>query len=443
MDLGLSLNLEQKQELVMTPQLQMAIELLQFSSQELQEYVDEELKDNPLLEKDTEDKKEKLDDRIENQYSSPSYSSTVNSRDDEYNYENFVSYQPNLLEYLENQLYQVLDDDEIEIGEYILGNLDQCGFLCETVEEISKNLDTSEDKVNSVLERINYLEPIGVAAPNLQESLLIQLDSLETNTDIANKIVKEHFQLLVDQDYKEIIKKVDKDKEKVMRAIKVIKTLNPRPAASFNEKHNTKYITPDIVIKNVNDEFVVVINEKASPVLRINPQYYKMMQKNRGDDTHDFLKKKFKSALWLIKSIEQRRITVYRIANAIVEKQKEFLKKGVKHIKPMTMQDIADEIEMHESTVSRATSDKYIQTPQGIYDFKFFFSSGVNNISSISIKAMIREYIENEDKNSPFSDQKLADELKEKEGMKLSRRTVAKYRNEMNIPSSIKRKKRY
>ena len=240
-----------------------------------------------------------------------------------------------------------------------------------------------------------------------------------------------------------IIKKVDRDKEKVMRAIKVIKTLNPRPAASFNEKHNTKYITPDIVIKNVNGEFVVVINEKASPVLRINPQYYKMMQKNRGDDNHDFLKKKFKSALWLIKSIEQRRITVYRIANAIVEKQKEFLKKGVKYIKPMTMQDIADEIEMHESTVSRATSDKYIQTPQGIYDFKFFFSSGVNNISSISIKAMIREYIENEDKSSPFSDQKLADELKEKEGMKLSRRTVAKYRNEMNIPSSIKRKKRY
>jgi len=443
MDLGLSLNLEQKQELVMTPQLQMAIELLQFSSQELQEYVDEELKDNPLLEKDTEDNKEKLDDRIENQYSSPSYSSAVSSRDDEYNYENFVSYQPNLLEYLENQLYQVLDDDEIEIGEYILGNLDQCGFLCESVTEISKNLDTSEDKVESVLERINYLEPIGVAAPNLQESLLIQLDSLETNTEIANEIVEEYFQLLVDQNYKEIIKKVDRDKEKVMRAIKVIKTLNPRPAASFNEKHNTKYITPDIVIKNVNGEFVVVINEKASPVLRINPQYYKMMQKNRGDDTHDFLKKKFKSALWLIKSIEQRRITVFRIANAIVKKQKEFLKNGVKYIKPMTMQDIADEIEMHESTVSRATSDKYIQTPQGIYDFKFFFSSGVNNISSISIKAMIREYIENEDKKSPYSDQKLADELKEKEGMKLSRRTVAKYRNEMSIPSSIKRKKRY
>ncbi|MGM0437969.1 MAG: RNA polymerase factor sigma-54, partial [Bacillota bacterium] len=413
MDLGLSLNLEQKQELVMTPQLQMAIELLQFSSQELKEYVDEELKDNPLLEKETEDTKEKLDDRIENQYSSPSYSSAVSSRDDEYNYENFVSYQPNLLEYLENQLYQVLSDDEIEIGEYILGNLDQCGFLCESVKEISKNLDTSEDKVESVLERINYLEPIGVAAPNLQQSLLIQLDSLDINTDIAEKIVKEHFQLLVDQNYKEIIKKVDKDKEKIMRSIKVIKTLNPRPAASFNEKHNTKYITPDIVIKNVNGEFVVVINEKASPVLRINPQYYKMMQKNRGDDTHDFLKKKFKSALWLIKSIEQRRITVYRIANAIVEKQKEFLKNGVKYIKPMTMQDIADEIEMHESTVSRATSDKYIQTPQGIYDFKFFFSSGVNNISSISIKAMIREYIENEDKNSPLSDQKLADELKE------------------------------
>ena len=442
MDLGLSLNLEQKQELVMTPQLQMAIELLQFSSQELQEYVDEELKDNPLLEKDTEDNKEKLDDRIENQYSSPSYSSTVNSRDDEYNYENFVSYQPNLLEYLENQLYQVLDDDEIEIGEYILGNLDQCGFLCESVTEISKNLDTSEDKVESVLERINYLEPIGVAAPNLQESLLIQLDSLDTNTEIANEIVEEYFQLLVDQNYKEIIKKVDRDKEKVMRAIKVIKTLNPRPAASFNEKHNTKYITPDIVIKKVKDEFVVVINEKASPVLRINPHYYKMMQKSKEDDTQDFLKKKFKSALWLIKSIEQRRITVYRIANAIVKKQEEFLRKGIKHLKPMTMQDIADEIEMHESTVSRATTAKYIQTPHGVFSLKFFFNSGIDGVSSVSIKAMLSEEIEAEDKSHPLSDSKLAQLFVDKYGLDISRRTVAKYRKSLGIKSSRQRKKK-
>lgn len=440
MDLGLTLNLEQKQELVMTPQLQMAIELLQFSSQELQEYVDEELKDNPLLEKDEENNSDELEERIANQYTSPSHTAAVNSRDDEMNYENFVSYKPNLLEYLENQLYQVLSDEEIEIGKYILGNLDQCGFLCNSVEEMSEELDYSEEKIESVLERINYLDPVGVAARDLQETLLIQLDSLMLNTDTAEIIVKDYFELLAEKNYGEIIKKMEKKEEEVLGAINLIKTLNPKPAAAFNEKNNTKYITPDIVIKKVNDEFVVVINEKASPILRINPQYYKMMQKTRGNDTHDFLKKKFKSALWLIKSIEQRRITVYRIANAIVKKQEEFLKKGIKYLRPMTMQDIADDIDMHESTVSRATSDKYIQTPQGLFDFKFFFTSGVNNVSSVSIKAMIREYIEKEDKTSPLSDQKLAEELKKQEGMKLSRRTVAKYRNEMNIPSSLKRK---
>lgn len=440
MDLGLSLNLEQKQELVMTPKLQMAIELLQFSSQELKEHVDEELKENPLLEKEEEKKNDDLEERIANQYTSPSYSSAVGSKDDKMNYENFVSYKPNLLEHLENQLYQVLSDDEIEIGKYILGNLDQCGFLCSSVAEISENLDFSQKKVKNVLERIHYLNPIGVAARDLQETLCVQLDSLMINTDTAEKIVRDYFELLADKNYGQIIKEMDEKEDKVLGAINLIKTLNPRPAASFNEKHNTKYITPDIVIKKVNDEFVVVINEKASPVLRINPQYYKMMQKSRGDDTHDFLKKKFKSALWLIKSIEQRRITVYRIADAIVKTQEEFLRKGIKHLKPMTMQDIADDIEMHESTVSRATSEKYIQTPQGLFDFKFFFASGINNVSSISIKAMIREYIEDEDKSSPFSDQKLAEELKKKEGMKLSRRTVAKYRNEMNIPSSVKRK---
>ncbi|MGM0411562.1 MAG: RNA polymerase factor sigma-54 [Bacillota bacterium] len=443
MDLGLSLNLEQKQELVMTPQLQMAIELLQFSSQELEDYVDEELKNNPLLEKDKDEKGEELDERIANQYSSPSYTSAVSNKNDENNYENFVSYEPNLLEHLENQLYQVLSDEEMEIGKYILGNLDQSGFLAVSPEKISENLDCSLEKVIDIKEKINYLDPVGVAACNLKESLLIQLDNLMINTKTAEKVVKNCFDYLVEKDFDKIMKKVEKDEDKVLGAINLIKTLNPRPAAAFNEKHNTKYITPDIVIKKVNDDFVVVINEKASPILRINPQYYKMMQKSRGDDTHDFLKKKFKSALWLIKSIEQRRITVYRIAQAIVEKQEEFLRKGIKYVKPMTMQDIADEIEMHESTVSRATSEKYIQTPQGIYDFKFFFSSGVNNVSSISIKAMIREYIENEDKDSPLSDSKLAEELKEKEGMKLSRRTIAKYRNEMGIPSSLKRKKKY
>jgi RNA polymerase sigma-54 factor len=262
------------------------------------------------------------------------------------------------------------------------------------------------------------------------------------DTQIAEKIVENCFELLGKKDYSTIIKNFDVSEKKVRGAINLIKTLNPRPAAAYNDEAKTKYINPDIIIRKVNDEFVIVINEKASPILRINPQYYKMMQRNRKDDTHDFLKSKFKSALWLIKSIEQRRITVYRITEAIIKKQQEFLRKGIKHLRPMTMQDIADEIEMHESTVSRATSDKYIQTSQGMFELKFFFTSGVNNISSVSIKAMLKEYISDEDPSSPLSDQKLAEALGEKEGMELSRRTVAKYRNDMAIPSSLKRKRK-
>ena len=443
MDLGLTLNLEQKQELVMTPQLQMAIELLQFSSQDLQDYVAEELKNNPMLERDEVDEKNNLEERIDNQYTTPNYSSGVNnSSDDQVNYENFVSYQPNLIEHLENQLYQVLKDAEVELGKYIIGNLDNDGFLTLSVEKISENLDIAQGKVEDVLKEIQYLDPIGIAARDLKETLLIQLKSLMLDTKIAEKIVKDYFDLLKEKNYSKIIKKINLPQKRVRGAINLIQTLNPRPAAAYNDSGNTKYINPDIVIRKVNDKFVIVINEKASPVLRINPRYYKMLQRTNGEETHDFLKNKFKSALWLIKSIEQRRVTVYRITEAIIKKQEEFLRKGIKHLHPMTMQDIADEIDMHESTVSRATSEKYIQTPQGMFELKFFFTSGVNNISSVSIKAMIKEYIKNEDPTSPLSDQKLSDLLKKEEGMSLSRRTVAKYRNEMNIPSSVKRKQK-
>lgn len=440
MDLGLTLNLEQKQELVMTPQLQMAIELLQYSSQELQEHIDEELKENPLLEKEDDDSPDELEERIGNQYTSRSHSSPVKNNNDDYNYENFVSYRPNLREHLENQLYQILSENEMELGTYIIGCLDQDGFLSLSIQEISECTLYSTEKVKSVLKKIQRLDPIGVAARDLKESLLIQLDSLMLNTSLAEQIVSEHFELLVDKDYSSIIKNVGKEEKKVKGAINLIKSLNPRPASAFSTETDTKYITPDIVIKEVKGKFVIVINQKASPVLRINPQYYRMMQKTRGSETHQFLKDKFKSALWLIKSIEHRRITVYRITRAIIDKQEEFLRRGVKYLKPMTMQEIADEIEMHESTVSRATSEKYIQTPQGLFEMKFFFTSGINNISSVSIKAMLEEYIDNENPESPYSDQKLADLLEENEGMKLSRRTVAKYRNELGIPSSLKRR---
>ncbi|MFW5985974.1 MAG: RNA polymerase factor sigma-54 [Halanaerobiales bacterium] len=441
MDFGLTLNLEQKQEIVMTPRLQMAIELLQYSSQDLEEYVDEELKANPLLEKEEITEKEKMEARLANQYYRPGYNSLSTSSEDETDFENFISYQPNLIEHLEGQLYQVLDDGEMKVGQYIIGNLDEDGFLILSVSEISDSLTVSREKVSRILKKVQQLAPIGIAARSLQETLLIQLNSMSLDTELAEILVANHLELIAEEKFAEIIKKVDAEEDRIMGAINLIKTLQPCPAGHFQQGENAEYIEPDIVIKKVKGKYEIIFNEKASPILRINPHYYRMLQQANNDETHKFLKDKFKSALWLIKSIEHRRITVFRIIKEVVEEQKEFLEQGIKYLRPLTMQEIADKIEMHESTVSRATNEKYVQTPQGMYKMKFFFCSGVNNVSSVSIKAMIIDYIENEDKSAPLSDSKIAELLKKNEGINVSRRTVAKYRNELSLPSSVKRKK--
>ena len=438
--LNLSVDLEQKQELVMTPKLQMAIKLLQYSSMELREYINEEMKDNPLLEKHKE-KDEHLDDRIKNQYQSYRYGSNYNQED--FNYENMVTYQPNLLEYLENQLYEVLDKDEIEAGEYILGNLDERGLLSTSLDDLASELEIDIDKVKKIIKKIQQLEPAGIAATNLKECYLTQLKQMEVDTNDAELLIGNHLDLIVTEEYKNIMDKTGWSEDRLRTALKIVNRLTSKPASLVADHKKTQYIMPDIVIKKVNDEYVIVLNDKASPLLRINPYYYEMMQKCQKDDTYEYLEDKFKSALWIIKSIEQRRMTVYRIAKTIAEKQKDFLNEGVKHLKPLTMQEIADEIDMHESTVSRATDNKFIQTPRGIFDFKFFFNGGVNDISTVSIKAIIIELIKNEDVGSPLSDNAISELLRTKKNLKLSRRTIAKYRNELGIPSSVKRRKKY
>lgn len=438
--LNLSVDLEQKQELVMTPKLQMAIKLLQYSSMELKEYIEEEMRDNPLLEKHEENENH-LDDRIKNQYQSYRYGSNYNQED--FNYENMVTYQPNLLEYLEKQLYEVLDNEEIETGEYILGNLDERGLLSTSLSEIAEELDVDIEYVKNIIKKIQQLEPAGIAATNVKECYLTQLKQMELDTKDAELLIGKYLDSIVTEDHKEILDATSWREERLSKALQIIDKLTSKPASLVADHKKTQYIMPDIVIKKVNDEYVIILNDKASPLLRINPYYYEVMQKCKKDDTYDYLEKKFKSALWIIKSIEQRRMTVYRIAKKIADKQKSFLDEGVKYLKPLTMQEIADEIEMHESTVSRATDNKFIQTPRGIFDFKFFFSGGVNDISTVSIKAIIIELIKNEDSNSPLSDSAIVELLRTKKNLKLSRRTIAKYRNELGIPSSIKRKKKY
>jgi len=438
--LNLNINLEQKQELVMTPKLQMAIKLLQYSSMELKEYIEDEMKDNPLLEKHDE-KKDHLDDRIKSQYQSYQYGSNYNQED--FNYENMVSYQPNLLEYLENQLYEVLSDQEIKDGQYILGNLDERGLLSVSLEELTEELEVDVVYIKNILKKIQKLDPAGIAATNVKQCYLNQLEQMDMDTADAELLIKRHINLIVTEDFGVVLNETGWEKERLSKALQIIKKLTSKPASLIADNKKTQYIMPDIVIRKVKEDYVIILNDKASPLLRINPYYYQVMQKRKKDETYKYLEKKFKSAMWIIKSIEQRRMTVYRIAKKIAERQKKFLDRGVKYLKPLTMQEIADEIEMHESTVSRATDNKFIQTPHGIFDFKFFFNGGVNNISTVSIKAMIIEMIKNEEEGSPLSDNSISEILRAKNNLKLSRRTIAKYRNELGIPSSIQRRKKY
>jgi len=453
-----TINLEQKQELIMTPKLQQAIELLQLSKLELNNRLEEELLENPVLElveEETEEVETADEDEFEDlnweEYfvdSSSSYT-TYNQDEDEYNYENFISASITLEEHLINQLKLLnLTDQEVVIGEYIIGSLNSDGFLDVSIDELSKELEIEEKKVLTVLNEIQQFDPLGVAANNLKDSLSIQVDNLllGEKRKLIKMIINDHFELLSKNKVKKIAKELKITPQQSQKLIDFIRTLNPRPASQFERQGETKYIEPDLLVEKVNSNYVVTMNQSNAPRLRINSYYQKLLRKFKSDkEAKEYLKEKIDSALWLIKSIEQRRMTIYRIAQVIVELQGEFLEKGLKHLRPLTMQDVADEIDMHESTVSRATTQKYIQTPHGLFELKFFFSSGVKakggrSLSSVSIKKIIEEIINNEDVTKPLSDQKIANKLGDL-GTKISRRTIAKYRNELGIKSSTKRKR--
>ena len=442
MDLKMDINIEQRQELIMTPKLQMAIKLLQFSSLELEEYLDEELLENPILEK--EDKKEEWEESLEDHYNSKNFRSVSNSSEgkDRESFESYTNYRPGLLEHLENQLYEVLPESELELGQYIIGSLNQEGLLIPSVEEIAEETGRDPVLINKVLEKIQHLDPVGIASRTIKEALLIQLETLGGNNELAIKIVTGCWDKLNELSIKKLKKKYKVTEEEVLYALEKIKNLQPRPASLYsNDELKTDYIEPDIIIKKDKEDYYAELNSTNTPLLSINPKYYSLMKNTEDDETNEFLKKKFKAAIWLIRAIEHRRMTLLKISNVLINRQKEFLDKGVKYLKPLTMQEVADEIEMHESTVSRASNDKYVQTPQGLYTMKFFFASGVDNRSSASIKALITEYINKEDKDKPYSDNKLSEILTNNEGIDLSRRTIAKYRNSLDIPSSVERKK--
>jgi len=464
MKLGYDLTIEQQQKLVMTPELIQAIQILQFNTQELETYVDEQLLVNPVLEQaqpspqeqsevnepeedEDFDWKEYVKDR---QYDDVSYGhwNDKSSEAKENNYEQYVSSSDvTLPEHLMFQLQFAATKKECrKIGKYIIESLDENGYMTSSAEEIAAAMETTEEKVIKVLDVIHTFDPAGVGAKDLAECLIIQLRQRKQLTEVYEKILNEHLKDLAGNRLSFIAKEMGISVKEVQDMCDIIRTLEPKPGRSFAAQTENRYITPDVLVERVDDEYVVVINENSAPRLMVSSYYQDLLKEAEHDDgLNKYLSERVNSALWLIKSIEQRKQTIYNVVTAVVKHQKDFLDKGSKHMRTLTLKEIAEEVGIHESTVSRSINGKYLQCPRGVFEIKYFFSAGVSgdegeSISSKSIKEFIKEIVESEDPKSPCSDQTMVEMLKEK-GINISRRTVAKYRDELNILSSSKRRR--
>lgn len=461
-----SLSLEQTQKLVMTPELRQAITILQLSSIELSEYIEQEILNNPVLEikedsakennddledvklEDKEDSKEEIDweEYFQDSNNYDYKNSKVNYDQEEYSYENFITKAPTLQEHLIFQLQlSLLPKEYMRIGEFLIGSLNRNGYLTCSTQDIAKILKVGVDEVEKVLELIQTFDPLGVGARNIEECLLIQVYQQDIKNPNVEIVIKSHLKELAEGRYSKIAEALNISLKEVQEIKDIIQSLEPKPGRNFQDS-GVQYVVPDAIIKKVDGEYIIIINDTTAPRLTINNFYRELLSsESKGSSISKFLENRFESALWLIKSIDQRRMTLYNVVNSIVEVQRDFFEKGIHYLKPLTLKDIADMIGVHESTVSRATNGKYVQTPRGTYELKFFFSSGIDNVSgdatsSESIKKMLKDIIDNEDSYNPYSDQKITDMFKQK-GIIISRRTIAKYRDELNIPPSTRRKR--
>ncbi|HHV63096.1 MAG TPA: RNA polymerase factor sigma-54 [Firmicutes bacterium] len=473
MQMGYDLSLRQVQKLVMTPELRQAITVLQLPILELQEYIEEQLCDNPLLElwdgdadADTGAGEGEPDPEWYEYFDDGSDLGYVPRRDGPYldasetaSYEAYIRTEQSLRDVLLFQLHlnSPCQGDE-EIGEIIIGCIDEDGYLRMPLGEVASIAGCGVEDVERVLKLIQTFEPAGVGSRDLTECLTVQLDSLDippADRELAKAIIRDHLGDVAGGKLPKIAVTLGISVEDVQRLCDIIRTLDPKPGRQFwKSSGDPGYITPDVIIERTGKNeksgeinYAIIINDAGAPRLRINPEYRRMLREteNIESSTLNFLKSRLNAALWLIKSIEQRRITLYKITECIVRFQRDFLDKGARYLKPLTLKDVAEAIGVHESTVSRATAGKYVQTPQGTVEFRFFFSSGVSTssgseTSSESVKRFIAEIIKNEDQRKPLSDQAITSLLRER-GVIISRRTVAKYREELMIPSSARRRR--
>ncbi len=482
MALDLRLQVKLSQQLVMTPQLQQAIKLLQLSRMELVDVVTEELAENPLLEEGVETKEEHEDgganlegDALPVQDAAPEQEVkadaegmndidwqtylegySLNSSDsrnsyedheDRPSYESLLTRQESLKDHLMWQLnLSSFTVDERLAAAEIIGNLDDIGYLRASLEEMAENSESDLAVFESALKRVQKFDPAGVAGHNLQECLLLQLERLELSDSLAATILRDFIGELEGRKYPLIAKALKVSLDDVLNAAKMIADLDPRPGRAYNEE-DVHYISPDIFVHKVGDEYVVTQNDDGLPNLRINSFYRNALTDSKSVDKKagEYIQEKMRSAVWLIKSIHQRQRTIYKVTKSIVKFQREFFDHGIEYLKPLVLRDVADDIEMHESTVSRVTTNKYVQTPQGLFELKYFFNSGINTadgdaIASESVKSRIKEIIAEENPKKPFSDQKIVG-LLAGQNIDIARRTVTKYREMLGLGSSTERKR--
>jgi RNA polymerase sigma-54 factor len=452
--------LAQQQKLLMTPELRQAIAILQMSSLELSEYIRNELAENPLLEEKDEaeesaDNEEEMTTEVNDDISewldvfgdNDSYDAAVNYQEEGKSLESYVAQKPSLYEHLEFQLhlYSTSPEDQI-IGHYLIGSIDENGYLTANLEDVARQLNVDIEQVNKALELIQSFTPPGLGARNLAECLLLQLRQYGKDSAIARSIINDYLPDLARGRLNHIAQKLGVPVQKIQQICDIIRTLDPKPGLQFGGDE-TKYVTPDMIVEKIDGEYVVIINDFNFPRLIVNNMYESLLKQAdfQSQEARKYLEDKMGSAVWLIRSIEQRRMTLYRVSRCIVDLQSDFLDQGVKHLKPMTLRQVAELINVHESTVSRATTNKYMQTPQGLFELKYFFSTGVESngedkVSSKSIKQMLQEIVVSEDPLRPISDEAISKLLRE-QGIRISRRTVAKYRQELNIPPTSARRR--
>ena len=462
------------QKLILTPSLQQAIKLLPMSTIELADLLNQEMVENPLLEEvPTEDLQpaEAAPEKTDAEKAAVEKGDTWDDADYEYFFgeylddgyrprapqevrelppiENTLSTASSLTDHLAWQLAMQTDDVlNREIGAAIIGNLDDDGYLVASLEEIADMGGWKMEEVEAALQFVQGFDPVGVAARDLQECLLQQLRHLGLADTPAERIVADHLRLLQNHQVPEIARRLNMSIDDLKEHIEVIRHLDPKPGSRFNPSAS-QYVIPDVYVLKTDEGYIATLNEEGLPQLRISPVYRRLLDKSgeNTEETRAYVKDKFRSALWLIKSVDQRQKTILKVATSIITFQKEFLDHGIEHLRPLVLRDVANDIGMHESTVSRVVNNKYMHTPQGVYEMKFFFHSGISSsygesVSSVTIKQRIRKIIEAEDAKRPLSDSKIVSIL-QKEGLMLARRTIAKYREELKIPTSNQRKVLY